>query len=132
MRRRRNYNINNAFCVKCGDFTYKGDGYRLVHEGFWGTQCAPCATGRPKQLEIFTEEVTVMKTEQVFKPMTEKQIKFIRDLFKANKESMTIDEQESLINKMKGHLDGSAVLSIQWGSKAIDKLKSYNTERSAS
>jgi hypothetical protein len=76
--------------------------------------------------------LTTIKSEEVITLMTEKQIKFIRDLFKANKEFMTIDEQESLINKMKGHLDGSAVLSIQWGSKAIDKLKSYNTGRSAS
>ena len=132
MRRRRNYNTSNAFCVKCGDFTYKGDGYRLIHEGFWGTQCEPCATGRPKQLPIFTEEVITIKVEQTTFTMTEKQVAYIRDLFKAKQKFMTIDEQESLVNKMKGHIDGSAVLTIKWGSDAIDKLKSYNSERSAS
>lgn len=132
MRRRRNYNTSNAYCAKCQEFTYKGDGYRLVYEGFWRTLCEPCATGRPKQLEIFTEEVMTMKVEQTTFTMTEKQIAYIRDLFKAKKQFMTIDEQESLVNKMKGHLDGSAVLTTKWASAAITKLKSYNTERSAS
>jgi hypothetical protein len=71
-----------------------------------------------------TKEVTTMK-EQTFKPMTDKQVAYIRDLFAYNKEYMTIDEQKSLVNKMKGHLDGSAVLSIVWAGKAIDKLKAY-------
>lgn len=64
--------------------------------------------------------------------MTSDQIGFIRDLFKANKEFMTIDEQESLVNKMKGHLDGSSPLTTKWGIAALKKLNSYNTERSAS
>lgn len=81
--------------------------------------------------QVIQKELTVTQ-DQAFKPMTEKQIKFIRDLFKAMKEFMTIDEQESLIKKMKGHIDGSAVLSTTWAQAAIKKLKSYNTERSAS
>lgn len=78
------------------------------------------------------EEGNKMETKETLFTMTEKQIAYIRDLFKAKKQFMTIDEQESLINKMKGHLDGSAVLTTKWASAAITKLKSYNTERSAS
>jgi hypothetical protein len=78
------------------------------------------------------KEGPTMKVEQTTFAMTEKQIVYIRDLFKSKKQFMTIDEQESLINKMKGHLDGSAVLTTKWASAAINKLKSYNKERSAS
>ena len=78
------------------------------------------------------KEGPVMKVEETTFTMTDKQIAFIRDLFKSKKQFMTIDEQESLINKMKGHLDGSAVLTTKWASAAIAKLKSYNKERSAS
>jgi hypothetical protein len=78
------------------------------------------------------EEGNKMETKETLFTMTEKQIAYIRDLFKSKKQFMTIDEQESLINKMKGHLDGSAVLTTKWASAAITKLKSYNTERSAS
>ena len=104
----------------------------LLANKVWGHElqnniCKWCAMDNEPQVTVEPKKV-----EQSFTPMTDKQIKFIRDLFKANKEFMTIDEQESLINKMKGHLDGSAVLSIKWGSQAIDKLKKYNTERSAS
>jgi hypothetical protein len=78
------------------------------------------------------KEGPTMKVEETTFRMTDKQIAFIRDLFKSKKQFMTIDEQESLINKMKGHLDGSAVLTTKWASAAIAKLKSYNKERSAS
>ena len=78
------------------------------------------------------EEGNKMETKETLFTMTEKQIAYIRDLFKAKKQFMTIDEQESLINKMTGHINGSAVLTTKWASAAITKLKSYNTERSAS
>ena len=78
------------------------------------------------------KEGPTMKVEETTFTMTDKQIAFIRDLFKSKKQFMTIDEQESLVNKMKGHLDGSAVLTTKWASAAIAKLKSYNKERSAS
>ena len=58
-------------------------------------------------------------------PMTDKQIKFIRSLFLEVKSNMTIDEQESLIIKMKAHIDGTNVLTTKWASAAIDKLKAY-------
>jgi hypothetical protein len=73
-----------------------------------------------------------METKETLFTMTEKQIAYIRDLFKSKKQFMTIDEQESLINKMTGHINGSAVLTTKWASAAITKLQSYNTERSAS
>ena len=59
------------------------------------------------------------------KPMTDKQIKFIRSLFLEVKSNMTIDEQESLTTKMKAHIDGTNVLTTKWASAAIDKLKTY-------
>ncbi len=78
------------------------------------------------------EEGNKMETKETLFTMTEKQIAYIRDLFKTKKQFMTIDEQESLINKMTGHINGSAVLTTKWASAAITKLKSYDTERSAS
>ena len=78
------------------------------------------------------EEGNKMETKETLFTMTEKQIAYIRDLFKSKKQFMTIDEQESLINKMIGHIDGSDVKSTKWASDAIQKLQSYNTERSAS
>jgi uncharacterized Zn finger protein (UPF0148 family) len=131
-------NYNNEFCVQCETFTYKGDGIRLEHNGSWRTFCTTCAAARQankntavsraayrnRQPKLFTEEVKEMK-EQTFRPMTDRQVAYIRDLFAYNKEYMTIDEQESLVSKMKGHIDGSAVLSIVWAGKAIDKLKTY-------
>ena len=139
-------NHNNEFCVQCETFTYKGDGVRLEHQGSWRTFCIPCGNARQankvkavkkaayikQQPQLFPEEVTTVKVQQTFKPLTDKQIKYIRDLFKANKEFMTIDEQESLINKMKGHLGGSSPLTTKWGIAALKQLNSYNTERSAS
>ena len=95
--------------------------------------CAQDENGR--NIEINTtnpEEGSKMETKETLFTMTEKQIAYIRDLFKSKKQFMTIDEQESLINKMMGHIDGSAVLTTKWASAAITKLKSYNTERSAS
>ena len=88
--------------------------------------CKWCGVNK-KDLTTTTnpEEGMTMEKEQTFRPMTNKQVAYIRDLFAYNKEYMTIDEQESLVNKMKGHLDGSAVLSIVWAGKAIDKLKTY-------
>jgi uncharacterized Zn finger protein (UPF0148 family) len=139
-------NHNNEFCVQCETFTYKGDGIRLEHKGSWRTFCTPCGNARQtnktkavkkaayikQQPTLFPKEVIEMKVEQTFKPLTDKQIEYIRDLFKAKKEFMTIDEQESLIHRMKGHLDGSSQLTAKWGIAAINKLKSYNKERSAS
>lgn len=62
------------------------------------------------------------------KPMSQKQVGFIRDLFKQVKDIMPEQEQENLVNKMKAHLDGTAIQSMKWGSAAIDKLKSYKTK----
>ena len=95
--------------------------------------CAQDQHGRNIEIsKTNPKEGIPMKVEQTTFTMTEKQIAYIRDLFKSKKQFMTIDEQESLINKMMGHIDGSAVLTTKWASAAITKLKSYNTERSAS
>ena len=94
--------------------------------------CKWCGVNKKDLTTTNPEEGTTMKVEQTTFTMTEKQIAYIRDLFKSKKQFMTIDEQESLINKMMGHIDGSAVLTTKWASAAITKLKSYNTERSAS
>lgn len=138
-------NYTNQFCVQCKTLVYKGDGFRLMHESSWRTFCAPCASARQKnknkavskaayikrQPTLVDQKEMKMTQTSVFKPMTDKQIKYIRDLFKAVKQFMTIDEQESLINKMKGHLDGTSPLSTTWAMAAIKKLKSYNTERNS-
>lgn len=62
------------------------------------------------------------------KPMSDKQVSFIRDLFKQVKDNMPEQEQENLIKKMREHLDGTNIQSMKWGSVAIDKLKSYKTK----
>jgi hypothetical protein len=62
------------------------------------------------------------------KAMSEKQVAFIRDLFKQVKDTMPEQEQENLINKMKAHLDGTNIQSTKWASAAIDKLKGYKTK----
>jgi len=59
------------------------------------------------------------------KPMTESQVKYIRSLFIQVKEAMTIDEQDSLVTKMKAHIDGTNVLTTVWASAAIAKLKTF-------
>ena len=59
------------------------------------------------------------------KPMTDKQVAYIRVLFAQVKTNMTIDEQESLTTKMKAHIDGTNVLTTKWASAAIEKLKTY-------
>lgn len=62
------------------------------------------------------------------KAMSDKQVAFIRSLFKQVKGIMPEQEQENLINKMKAHLDGTNPLSTKWASAAIDKLKGYKTK----
>ena len=64
--------------------------------------------------------------------MTEAQIKFIRQLFKSVKDSMTIDEQEELIEIMKSAINGTKRVNKHWAGQTIDKLKNLQTERSAS
>ena len=66
------------------------------------------------------------------KPMTENQVKYIRSLFTQMREAMTIDEQDSLVTKMKAHIDGTNVLTTVWASAAITKLNKLQNERSAS
>lgn len=119
-----------VYCEKGKHSVYYGDAYISFKPSklIW---CIDCKNAYYEVKPTLFEQEVAIKIEEIFTPMTDKQIKFIRDLFKAKKEFMTIDEQESLINKMKGHLDGSAVLSTKWGSQAIDKLKKYNTERNA-
>jgi hypothetical protein len=61
--------------------------------------------------------------------MTDSQVKYIRSLFAQVKEAMTIDEQESLVTKMKAHLDKTNVLTTVWASSAIAKLKTFQKGR---
>ena len=64
--------------------------------------------------------------------MTQPQIKFIRELFKSVKHKMTIDEQEELIEIMKGAINKTKRVNKFWASQTIEKLKNLQTERSAS
>lgn len=61
-------------------------------------------------------------------PMSEAQIKFIRNLFAEAKEFMTEDEQKNLIEKMRKHISGEQQQTISWASAAIDKLKQINRD----
>ena len=62
------------------------------------------------------------------RPMSEAQIKFIRDLFREVKEFMTEDQINNLVNAMKAHIDGTEVRSTKWASAAIDKLKDIKSK----
>lgn len=57
------------------------------------------------------------------RPMTEAQVKFIRNLFAEAKEFMTEDQQNNLIEKMRKHISGEQQQTLSWASAAIDKLK---------
>jgi len=57
------------------------------------------------------------------KNMTDKQVKFIRDLFRDVKQFMTEDQINNLVKAMQAHINGTETKSIKWASSAIDKLK---------
>lgn len=62
------------------------------------------------------------------KPMTEKQVKFIRDLFKEVGDHLPDEKQDNLVRIMRAHLDGSDIKDTRWGSAAIDALKAVKTQ----
>jgi hypothetical protein len=64
--------------------------------------------------------------------MSEKQISYIRQLFKSVRHKMTIDEQEELIEVMKAAINKTKRVNKFWAGQTIDKLKNLNTERSTS
>lgn len=97
-------------CMRCN-----GDGECSFHLRF-GTVCFGCnGTG------VILDPL-----------MSEKQISYIRELFKSVKHKMTIDEQEELIEIMKGAINKTKRVNKFWASQTIDKLKNLNKERSAS
>ena len=103
-------NLGRLTCTRCeGTGQYS---YSLRH----GTMCYGCLGTGTKRA----------------KPMTENQVKYIRSLFTQMREAMTIDEQDSLVTKMKAHIDGTNVLTTVWASAAITKLNKLQNERSAS
>lgn len=55
-------------------------------------------------------------------PMTDGQISEIRSLHKQVSESLTEEQRESLVSKMRRHNDRSEPQSIEWGQKVIDRL----------
>lgn len=63
------------------------------------------------------------------KPMSDAQVKFIRDLFKEVKEKMTEDQINNLVNAMKAHISGTETKSMTWASAAIDKLKAIKATK---
>jgi hypothetical protein len=64
--------------------------------------------------------------------ITDKQIAFIRQLFKAVREMMTIDEQEELIAIMKAAISKTKRVNRSWAGQTIDQLKKLQNKRSAS
>jgi hypothetical protein len=61
-------------------------------------------------------------------PMTEAQIKFIRDLFKQVKQFMAEYDEAKLISDMKAHIAGEQIQSKRWASVAIDDLKAIKAK----
>ena len=98
-----NTNYQAVYCDLCDE--------QLAHVGSPNKTVTQTAKPQPK--------------EKVMKEMTDSQIKYIRSLFIQVKEAMTIDEQDSLITKMKAHIDKTNVLTTVWGSAAIAKLKTF-------
>lgn len=56
------------------------------------------------------------------RPMTEAQVKLIRNLFAEAEQFMTEDQKSNLIKKMTAHINGSQKQTSKWASAAIDKL----------
>jgi len=98
-----NTNYQAVYCDLCGE--------QLAHVGSLN--------------KTVTETVKPQPKEKVVKQMTDSQIKYIRSLFIQVKQTMTIDEQNSLVTKMKAHIDKTNVLTTVWGSAAIAKLKTF-------
>ena len=72
--------------------------------------------------------MTTNKQKSAPRPMTDKQVKYIRDLFKEVKDLLTEEEQQNLVDRMKAHLDGSVVRDTRWAAAAIDKMRARKTQ----
>ena len=62
------------------------------------------------------------------KPMTERQVKYIRDLFNQVKDRLPDEKKANLVRIMKAHLDGSDIKDTRWASAAIDALKAVSNK----
>ena len=95
---------NSTTCPKCS-----GTGIYNVplKDGSIG-KCFPCKGTGVKQSST--------------RPMTEAQIKLIRNLFAEVEQFMTKDQKSNLIKKMTAHINDSEKQTSKWASAAIDKL----------
>jgi hypothetical protein len=82
--------------------------------------------GRVKYLPkgTITNILPSPKKEEYWQPMTDRQVRYIRILFREVKTSLSDTERENLIIKMRGHLTKESPLTMQWGHRAINKLLS--------
>jgi hypothetical protein len=62
------------------------------------------------------------------KPMSEKQVAFIRVLFKECTDLLTKEEQDNLTRIMKAHIDGTKIRDTRWAAAAIDKMRARKTQ----
>ena len=100
-------NMTNQACQKCSG---TGKYHTPLKDGSIG-KCFACkGTGTTK-----------------VDPMTEAQIKFIRDLFKQVVDKMSKEKADNLVRIMKAHIAGEEIQSKRWASAAIDQLKAIKT-----
>lgn len=63
--------------------------------------------------------------EAVFEPMTKRQIKYIRSLFKMAEVSLTNDERQYIVTTMKNHITEVSSVDKYWASALIQFLMAY-------
>jgi len=60
--------------------------------------------------------------KRVSNPMTDRQVGYIRYLFKEVSVNLSDQEKKNLTDKMKAHISGQQILSVIWADRAIKKL----------
>lgn len=101
-------NMNQQQCSKCNG---TGKYHTPLKDGSIGNCFACKGTGKT-----------------TFEPMTEAQIKFIRDLFKQVVNKMSEEKANNLVSIMKAHINGEKIQSKRWASAAIDQLKAIKAK----
>jgi hypothetical protein len=68
------------------------------------------------------DDLTMQLAERVSNPMTDRQVGYIRHLFKEVSANLSDQEKKNLTDKMKAHISGQQILSVIWADRAIKKL----------
>jgi hypothetical protein len=81
-----------------------------LHDEDGGYHCGKC------------DDLAMHLFKPVSNPMTDRQVGYIRHLFKEVSTNLSDQERKNLTDKMKAHISGQEILSVDWADKAIKKL----------